>query len=208
MKKRYQDLVIKNGTFIGDWEKLYLEFENPWHQTDKSVINSISRRKVLDYIKKYNIDSMVEIGCGLGFTTDFLFQNSNELNILGVDISHNAIRKAVKKFPHLNFQVADILEVLKFNNYQAFFMSEISWYLLEDGKLNKVIEGLKKTKKYRFLIHNLTFYKSGQLYGNQLFSNLDEFLRMVPFYKLDYCSYTEPHWNHIETSVIFDLKKS
>lgn len=120
MKKRYQDLVIKKGTFVGDWERLYSEFENPWRQADDSVFNSKSRRKVFDYIKFYDIHSIVEIGCGLGFTTEFLFANSKELNILGVDISKSAIEKAAINFPHLAFQEADILEAINFKNYQAF----------------------------------------------------------------------------------------
>jgi trans-aconitate methyltransferase len=117
MKKRYQDLVIKNGTFIGDWDRLYSEFENPWQQADDSVVNSKSRRKVLEFIKFYNIHSIVEIGCGLGFTTEFLFANSKELSILGVDISKNAIEKAAINFPHLAFNEADISEAINFKNY-------------------------------------------------------------------------------------------
>lgn len=206
MKKRYQDLVIKNGTFIGDWDRLYSEFENPWQQADDSVFNSKSRRKVLEYIEFYNIHSIVEIGCGLGFTTEFLFANSKELNILGVDISKLAIEKAAINFPHLAFQEADILEAINFKNYQAFFMSEISWYLLEDGKLNEVLEGLIRSE-YKFLIHNLTFYKNGQSYGNQFFTTLNEFIGKVPFAKLDHFSYSEPQWNNIETSVIFEINK-
>jgi hypothetical protein len=85
-------------------------------------------------------------------------------------------------------------------------MSEISWYLLEDGKFNEVIEGLMRSE-YKFLIHNLTFYKNGQSYGNQFFTTLNEFIEKVPFAKLDHFSYSEPHWNNIETSVIFEINK-
>ena len=28
---RYQDFVIKDGKFIGDFEGLYNNFEDPWH---------------------------------------------------------------------------------------------------------------------------------------------------------------------------------
>ena len=30
-KKKYQDFVIKDGKFIGDFEKCYQNFDDPWH---------------------------------------------------------------------------------------------------------------------------------------------------------------------------------
>ena len=49
---KYQDLVIKNGKFIGEFEKMYQRFDNPWNQTNKDYVeNSISRQIVINYIK-------------------------------------------------------------------------------------------------------------------------------------------------------------
>jgi hypothetical protein len=31
MKPRYQDLVIKNGKFIGKFEQMYQKFSDPWN---------------------------------------------------------------------------------------------------------------------------------------------------------------------------------
>ena len=36
-KKNYQDYVIKNGKFIGEFEKCYQDFKDPWHHLNKIV---------------------------------------------------------------------------------------------------------------------------------------------------------------------------
>ena len=49
---RYQDLVIKDGKLIGEFEKMYQLFEDPWNQTKEGYVeNSISRQIVVNYIK-------------------------------------------------------------------------------------------------------------------------------------------------------------
>ena len=32
---RYQDFVIKDGKFIGEFEKMYQNFDDPWNQKKK-----------------------------------------------------------------------------------------------------------------------------------------------------------------------------
>tara|TARA_B100000575_G_scaffold247405_1_gene212835 strand:- start:106 stop:273 length:168 start_codon:yes stop_codon:yes gene_type:complete len=53
---KYQDLVIKDGKFIGDFEKMYQNFDDSWNQTKKGFVeNSISKQVVCNYINNYNI---------------------------------------------------------------------------------------------------------------------------------------------------------
>ena len=78
---KYQDLVIKDGNFVGQFEKMYQQFEDPWNQTKEGYVeNSISRQVVCNYINYFNIKSLVELGCGLGKTTNFIHQKT------GIDI--------------------------------------------------------------------------------------------------------------------------
>ena len=102
---KYNDLVIKDGKFIGEFEKMYQKFDDPWSQ--KKVYNSITRQIVCSYIKYFKINSVVEFGCGLGTTTNFIYENTG-VNILGVDISETSIRKSKMMYPNLNFQVNDL----------------------------------------------------------------------------------------------------
>ena len=53
---KYQDLVIKDGKFVGEFEKMYQQFEDPWDQTKKGYVeNSISRQIVCNYINYFQI---------------------------------------------------------------------------------------------------------------------------------------------------------
>ncbi len=40
---------------------------------------------------------------------------------------------------------------------------------------------MKEKMKGKYFIHNLVFYKGQQEYGNQYFTNLDEFIKVLPF---------------------------
>ncbi len=33
---KYQDLVIKDGKFVGKFEEMYKKFSDPWHLLDKN----------------------------------------------------------------------------------------------------------------------------------------------------------------------------
>ena len=51
---KYQDFVIKDGKFVGEFEKMYQQFEDPWDQTKKGYVeNSISRQIVCNYINYF-----------------------------------------------------------------------------------------------------------------------------------------------------------
>ena len=39
---KYQDLVIKNGKFVGEFEKMYQEFSDPWNQSVEVHYSSLS----------------------------------------------------------------------------------------------------------------------------------------------------------------------
>ncbi len=34
---KYQDLVIKNGQFVGEFEKMYQLFDDPWNQSKEGL---------------------------------------------------------------------------------------------------------------------------------------------------------------------------
>ena len=156
------------------------------------------------YINKYKISSLVEFGCGLGHTSNLINKNTN-IDILGVDISETSIKKAKKNYPNIGFKVDDIENICDYNNYEAFFFSEITWYLLENNKIGKIFDLMKQNLEGKFFIHNLVFYKSKQEYGLDYFSNLNEFLEFCPFNLLGTLSSDYIESNTIETSTIFEI---
>ena len=45
--------------FVGEFEKMYQEFDDPWNQTKEGYVeNSISRQVVCNYINQYQINSI------------------------------------------------------------------------------------------------------------------------------------------------------
>jgi SAM-dependent methyltransferase len=204
---KYQDLVIKDGKFVGEFEKMYQEFSDPWNQSEEVHFSSLSRRSVCYFLEKFDINSIVEWGCGLGKTVNYIKENTGkDLDILGIDISKTAIDKAKNLYPKLDFKVDNILNISQYNNFDCMFFSEITWYLLEDKKMDKIFNIMSKNfkGKNKFFIHNLCFYKDGiQQYGKDYFTTLDEFIEFCPFELLEKVQVNLK--DGIETSAIFKI---
>lgn len=203
--KRYQDFVLKDGKFIGDFERMYQSHDDPWGQSVEKYYSSISRRAVCYFIDYYNIRSIVEFGCGLGRTSNFIKENTG-IKILGVDISQTCIEKSRTIFPGIDFEVGDVSNIVKYIEFDCIFMSEITWYLLEDRTIDKLFDEMGKRMKGKYLIHNLVFYKDGvQNYGNNYFTTLEEFIGFCPFDLLGKTEIDMQNSNTVETCAIFKI---
>ncbi len=202
--ERYQDLVIKDGNFIGKFEEMYQKFDDPWQQSKDGYFNDLSRKVVAHFIKQYQIKSSVEFGCGLGKTMNFIQKETN-IDTLGIDISETSIKKAKENHPDMSFEVNNIENILDYSEYQSFFFSEITWYLLEDKLLDRVFEKMKNNLSGKFFIHNLVFYKGQQRYGNNYFTNLKEFLEFCPFKLLTKIEIENVDSDTSQTSSIFKI---
>jgi SAM-dependent methyltransferase len=175
----YQDYVIKDGKLIGDFDGLYKNFDDPWHQSrdDHDSRRILSLSWCIELRKKFGCNRVIEIGCGFGHLTEQLRQHN--FASVGIDISKVAIDKAREINPSSNFINAQINDFKKMSQFDPdiFLMAEITWYVLDD--LNKFIENLQIYKRQRdkptFLIHLLTTYAPGvQKYGLEKFTNLEE----------------------------------
>ena len=199
----YQDFVIKDGKFVGQFDEMYKAFDDPWHQSEpEHNALSPSRNIAMLNMARYRVRSVVEFGCGLGYYTDLL-RRTQGLQILGVDISTAAVDKARLKFPETSFVVDEVRNIGRYVNYDAVLFAEITWYVL--GGLQHVFSQLLDHFRGKHFIHNLTFYKGNtQQYGQEYFTNLDEFISFCPFQMLARSEYTnsDPH-SSIETSTIF-----
>ena len=202
---KYQDLVIRDGKFVGEFEKMYQLFDDPWNQTKEGYIeNSISRQVVVNYIKSFGIKRLVEFGCGLGKTSDFIHSNT-DIDILGVDISETSIQKSKLNYPYLNFKVDEIINIDNYKDYDCYFFSEITWYLLEDKMIDQIFDIMIKKLKGKYFIHNLVFYKGQQKYGNEYFTSLKEFISFCPFELVGKVEINIKDSDSIETSSIFKI---
>ena len=103
----------------------------------------------------------------------------------------------------MSFKVDNVDNIIDYSQYHCFFFSEITWYLLEDKLLDRVFEKMKNNLGGKFFIHNLNFYKGQQNYGNNYFSNLNEFLEFCPFKLLTKVEINNIDFDTSETSSIF-----
>ena len=192
VKKRYQDYVIKDGKFVGDFEGLYQNADDPWLQSIDD--NTYDSRRVLakNWVKRISAKQTVrscEIGCGFGFITSDLTKEG--IKCIGTDISPTAIEKAKKIHSECNFEVADFndFEFYKKEKINVFMMAEITWYVLP--QLKSFIENLKNMREEMnepiFLIHLLSTYADGvQKYGSDYFTDLEGILN---YFSLNYVEY-------------------
>ena len=56
---KYQDLVIKDGKFVGKFEKMYQEVTDPWGQSRDFYYSSLSRRSICYFLEKFDIRFVV-----------------------------------------------------------------------------------------------------------------------------------------------------
>ncbi|UTW66320.1 class I SAM-dependent methyltransferase [bacterium SCSIO 12643] len=200
-ENNYHDYVIKDGQFIGDFENMYRDCPDPWTQSTQP--NKYARTAGLIHIKNFGIQSVLECGCGLGYYAEWMYRDTGILP-KSLDLSTVAIEKAQGLFPHLDFEVADIVkDLVKYQDYDCVLLSEIIWYILPD--LQQILEVLKTHFKGKYLLVNQIFYKGQQKYGVEYFTSLSEFIEYIPFEELGHCEATLQSDSTIESSVIFRI---
>ena len=190
MKLKYQDLVIKDGKFVGKFEKMYQNFSDPWNLLKNNKLDGNLNYKIIyDYCNKLKQKkklTTLEIGCGFPQISNQLLKNG--FKVYGTDISETVIRKSKKKYPKLKNNLF-VSNFLNFSLYEKLdpdiiILSEITWYILPE--LKQFIKWYRGLKKEVYLIHSLCVYdKNKQKYGKEYFYDLKS---IKSFFKLKYLS--------------------
>jgi len=200
--ENYHDYVIKDGKFIGKFEEMYADCKDPWTQSQQP--NKYARSAGIIHLQNYKIRTLLECGGGLGYYAQWIYEATGIIP-KSVDISKNAIEKAQKLFPHLDFEVADISKDLpKYQEVDCVMFAEIMWYILPD--LQNILKVLRESFSNKYLIINQVFYKGSQKYGNEYFTNLQELIEYIPFPLIAKLEGTAVSDATIETSSIFQIK--
>lgn len=164
--------------FIGNFDKLYKNDDNPWGQalsedSDMLSFYNISRSNLIDFISKNcnNINTICEIGSGTGHVARQLSHGLGNIAIDGCDISHNAVKLSQKNFNTINFYQHDILKDKLPKKYDVVILSNILWYVIHDFKsvIKNSLDSLNSNKgdDSYILIQNALF-KSGQEYAAEI----------------------------------------
>jgi SAM-dependent methyltransferase len=201
-KESYHDYVIKDGKFIGSFNEMYSEFDDPWMQSKQP--NPYSRSAGIWHLKNFGIDSVLECGCGLGYYSNWIHKDTGIIPT-AVDLSPQAVHKARVLFPHLRFEVADVTkELAKYKGHSCVLFAELIWYVLPD--LKAIFDVLKRDFSGKYFLVNQVFYKGTQKYGTEYFTNLNEFIAYVPFTVVAKCEATTINDSTIETSTLFKIE--
>lgn len=120
-----------NWTFVGDFEGMYRDFEDPWLCQRRN--RSAERRVVLALLQGRDFPKVLDLGCGLGGFTDLLRQYCRARHAWGVDIAATAIDRAQRSYPECTFLVRDVTrEGLPpaEGGYDLIMVQEVIWYIL------------------------------------------------------------------------------
>ena len=165
-KQNYQDYVIKDGKFIGQFEDMYQVTDDPWEQSGAKTIQDPRRLMIHEWIVKQAESEeirSVEIGCGYGHFTNRL--NVQGLVSCGTDISQTAIDRAKALYPDCVFACCEFLDFDFYKDQQVnhLMMLEISWYVLDKIKTFIVAcqSYANQMQQPLYLSHVLTTYPTG-----------------------------------------------
>lgn len=189
---RYQDYVIKDGKFIGDFEKMYQNCSDPWEQSEREIFAS-EKAACTNLIEAMSFKSVVEIGCGFGQFTNQLNQVAD--NVIGFDISPTAINQASMRYPHCKFEVSSFpdFERLRTLKPDCIVMAEVTWYVLDE--LDSFLHFLRTEMPETYLMHMLMTYKKGeQKYGADKFTNLYEIKKYFDMNYIESGEVERPDW--------------
>ena len=125
--------------FVGDFDGYYNDCDDPWEQSGVGGMASYyekSRARMLETLGRLEPVTILEVGCGLGYTTNRIASACDGYEVTGCDISSVALSKASALFPQLRFEQWDIgdqsLCKRVTEKFDVVILNQLLWYVLED----------------------------------------------------------------------------
>lgn len=173
---RYQDYVIRDGRFIGQFEEMYRESTDvPWHQdqTAHAIFSDIT----VAIIRRCQPGNLLDVGCGLGFMTERLRSEVPSLaRVVGLDVSETAIAKAMAMFPEIEFHAGSIGTDLGGQCFDVVTSKDVLWYVLND--LTGYLAALAG-KSRRWVYIGQSFPQRRPYLGEDVFPNAEALFRFI-----------------------------
>jgi len=201
---RKDDEQIK---FVGDFESLYQSDDDPWQQsseepTDMQEYYEFSRQNLINLINTKKLNNILEVGCGLGYTTNLIHERTG-CEIDGLDISNTAIQKSSSEYKHLSFFNGNIFDYEFTKKYSTIIISQCLWYILHefDDTITNITSQLPKNGHILF---SQAFLKE-QKYGVDVINGhqgLVDYFKNHDDYELTYYEYNQNGLVHNDGTVL------
>lgn len=105
---------------------------------------------VVKATRPLNIDSILDVGCGEGFTLDRLYKEKIGKTYEGIEYEETAVDLAKKMYPKLTFKQGDIYKLpYKSNSFDLVVCTEVLEHLTDPKKAYR--ELLRVSRKYVLL---------------------------------------------------------
>lgn len=139
---------------------------NDWNSNQYTKFEKERTQPSVDLIHRINIlpESILDIGCGPGNSTNQLYEYFPKANILGIDSSDNMLDKAEKSYPHLKFRkcfIPDDIESIE--NFDLIFSNAcLHWIPDHKNLFPKLMSKLNRGGMFAVqmpLVQNAMFYK-------------------------------------------------
>lgn len=138
-KEGYVNLLKKQGgKEFGDSKEMVISRRNFFSKDYYKPL----KEELVTLIKKYKPATMIDLGCGEGYYTNYI-KNNIDLDIVGIDISKEAVKLASKNNKEVSYVVASVQDIplfnssidLVLNNFTPLDLNEIHRILKKDGIL-------------------------------------------------------------------------
>lgn len=120
-------------------------------------------KTVIEILRPINPDSILDVGCGEGFTLDKFKKEGIGKNLAGIDYSDDALKLGAKIYPELKLKKGDIYNIKEKNNsFDLVMATEVLEHL--DNPQKALRELVRVSKKYVMLsVPNEPFFIGANL---------------------------------------------
>src|SRR2546423_3252285 len=139
----YHDYVIKDGKFVGEFEEMYRNVDDPWHCVE--LAGSLDNDLLLAVIRRLRSDvrTMLDVGCGLGELTRLIRDEMPDARLIACDVSPTALESARNRVPGASFFTHDLNSEsslpVESGSIDLIVAAQIMWYVLPN--LDRIIAG-------------------------------------------------------------------
>lgn len=180
--KDYHDYYIKDGVFIGEFDQMYQNVEDPWNIGDADRLDLDVALTLLRATREAP-RRILDVGCGLGTFTNRIQGLFPEAAIAASDVSPTAVAKARARYPGIDFFVLDLNALdrqdLGGRRFDLIVMANTAWCVLP--RLEAILRCFRDllAEGGSLLLTEHFFRPGGQQYGNEYMETPADYLHYV-----------------------------